>query len=129
MLHMSFTKEEQREITSMNITHYESFEEFERCENLDREEFAERMENGFIQDITLGTYNGATQTTTFRDLTPENNYQAILTDLHETDSYSLLDGREAGDDQEEMSPADYVREYTEFYNIFTLEGHIYINRD
>lgn len=126
---MTVTREEQITSALYGIMEYESFEEFTMCENLDREEFAERMEEGRIQDITLATYNGATQTSTFYELTPENNYQAILTDLHETNSYNLLDGGEAGGDQEEMTQADYVREYTEFYNIFTLEGHIYINRD
>lgn len=112
-----------------NITRYKGMNDFKQdYETLEeaQADFDEKLEKGFIQNITLSTYNGATQESTFFELTDENILEAIYTDLHETDSYSMIEEMEESTD---LTKWDYIRAYTEFSNVFTLNGLVYIERD
>ena len=112
-----------------NITRYKDMNDYKQdYETLEESQadFNEKVENGFIQNITLSTYNGATQESTFYELTDENILEAIYTDLHETDSYAMLNEIEESTD---LTKWDYIRAYTEVYNVFTLNGLVYIERD
>ena len=112
-----------------NITRYKDMNDYKQdYETLEeaQADFNEKVENGFIQNITLSTYNGATQASTFYELTDENILEAIYTDLHETDSYDMLQEIEESTD---LTKWDYIRAYTEVYNVFTLNGLVYIERD
>lgn len=112
-----------------NITRYKDINDYKQdYETLEeaQADFNEKVENGFIQNITLSTYNGATQESTFYELTDENILEAIYTDLHETDSYDMLQEIEESTD---LTKWDYIRAYTEVYNVFTLNGLVYIERD
>lgn len=112
-----------------NITRYKDMNDYKQdYETLEeaQADFNEKVENGFIQNITLATYNGATQESTFYELTDENILEAIYTDLHETDSYDMLQEIEENTD---LIKWDYIRAYTEVYNVFTLNGLVYIERD
>lgn len=112
-----------------NITRYKDMNDYKQgYETLEeaQADFNEKVENGFIQNITLATYNGATQESTFYELTDENILEAIYTDLHETDSYDMLQEIEENTD---LTKWDYIRAYTEVYNVFTLNGLVYIERD
>lgn len=112
-----------------NITRYKDMNDYKQdYETLEeaQADFNEKLENGYIQNITLATYNGATQESTFYELTDENILEAIYTDLHETDSYSMIQEIEENTD---LTKWDYVRAYTEVYNVFTLNGLVYIERD
>ena len=112
-----------------NITRYKDMNDYKQdYETLEeaQADFNEKVENGFIQNITLATYNGATQKSTFYELTDENILEAIYTDLHETDSYDMLQEIEENTD---LTKWDYIRAYTEVYNVFTLNGLVYIERD
>lgn len=112
-----------------NITRYKDMNDYKQdYETLEeaQADFNEKLENGYIQNITLSTYNGATQESTFYELTDENILEAIYTDLHETDSYDMLQEIEENTD---LTKWDYIRAYTEVYNVFTLNGLVYIERD
>lgn len=112
-----------------NITRYKDMDDYKQdYETLEeaQADFDEKLENGYIQNITLSTYNGATQESTFYELTDENILEAIYTDLHETDSYSMIEEMEENTD---LTKWDYIRAYTEVYNVFTLNGLVYIERD
>ena len=112
-----------------NITRYKDMNDYKQdYETLEeaQADFNEKVENGFIQNITLSTYNGATQESTFYELTDENILEAIYTDLHETDSYDMIQEIEESTD---LTKWDYIRAYTEVYNVFTLNGLVYIERD
>lgn len=112
-----------------NITRYKDMNDYKQdYETLEeaQADFNEKVENGFIQNITLATYNGATQESTFYELTDENILEAIYTDLHETDSCDMLQEIEENTD---LTKWDYIRAYTEVYNVFTLNGLVYIERD
>lgn len=112
-----------------NITRYKDMNDYKQdYETLEeaQADFDEKLENGYIQNITLSTYNGATQESTFFELTDDNILEAIYTDLHETDSYSMIEEMEENTD---LTKWDYVRAYTEISNVFTLDGLVYIERD
>lgn len=112
-----------------NITRYKDMNDYKQdYETLEeaQADFNEKLENGYIQNITLATYNGVTQASTFYELTDENILEAIYTDLHETDSYDMLQEIEENTD---LTKWDYIRAYTEVYNVFTLNGLVYIERD
>lgn len=111
------------------VTRYKDMNDYKQdYETLEeaQADFDEKLENGYIQNITLSTYNGATQKSTFYELTNENILEAIYTDLHETDSYSMIAEMEESTD---LTKWDYIRAYTEIYNVFTLNGLVYIERD
>lgn len=112
-----------------NITRYKDMNDYKQdYETLEeaQADFNEKLENGYIQNITLATYNGATQESTFYELTDENILEAIYTDLHETDSYDMLQEIEESTD---LTKWDYIRAYTEVYNVFTIGGLVYVERD
>lgn len=116
-----------RKIALMNIVHYKNFEDYASQWHGDftKEDFKEQIENGFMYEITLGTYNGATQTTQYRELTDRNILDAILTDLSESDLYNCF-----GEFEYDLkTDDDYIRFYTEFFKVFTLNGRIYIDKD
>lgn len=112
-----------------NVTRYKDMNDYKQdYETLEeaQADFNEKLENGYIQNITLSTYNGATQESTFFELTDDNILEAIYTDLHETDFYSMIEEMEESTD---LTKWDYVRAYTEIYNVFTLNGLVYVERD
>lgn len=112
-----------------NVTRYKDMNDYKQdYETLEeaQADFDEKLADGYIQNITLSTYNGATQESTFFELTDENILEAIYTDLHETDSYGMIEEMEENTD---LTKWDYVRAYTEIYNVFTLNGLVYIERD
>ena len=122
-------KERNKALALANVTEYKDMNDYKQdYETLEEAEadFNEKLENGYIQNITLSTYNGATQESTLYELTDENILEAIYTDLHETDSYGMIEEMEENTD---LTKWDYIRAYTEIYNVFTLNGLVYIERD
>lgn len=112
-----------------NVTRYKDMNEYKQEYETPEEaqaDFNEKIADGFIQNITLATYNGATQKNMFFELTDENILEAIYTDLHETDFYGMIDETE---ERTDLTKWEYIRAYTEIYNVFTLDGLVYIERD
>lgn len=112
-----------------NVTRYKDMNDYKQdYETLEeaQADFDEKLAEGYIQNITLSTYNGATQKNTFFELTDENILEAIYTDLHETDYYSMIEEMEESTD---LTKWEYIRAYTEIYNVFTLDGLVYVERD
>lgn len=121
-------KEENIQMALANVTNYKDMNDYKQdYETLAeaQEDFNTELENNTIQNITLATYNGATQESTFFELTDENILEAIYRDLHETDSYAMIQEVE---ENTELTKWDYIRAYTELYNVFTLDGLVYIER-
>lgn len=121
-------KEENIQMALANVTSYKGMNDYKQdYETLAeaQEDFNTELENNTIQNITLATYNGATQESTFFELTDENILEAIYRDLHETDSYATIQEVE---ENTELTKWDYIRAYTELYNVFTLDGLVYIER-
>ena len=122
-------KDSNIQLALANVTKYKDMNDYKQdYETLEeaQADFNEKLENGYIQNITLSIYNGATQENTFYELTDENILEAIYTDLHETDSYGMLQEIEESTD---LIKWEYIRAYTTLYNVFTLDGLVYIERD
>ena len=112
------------------VTRYKDMNEYKQdYETLEeaQADFNEKLADGFIQNITLSTYNGATQESTFFELTDENILEAIFNDLHFGELYTILE--ETEENSENMTKWDYIRVYTALYNVFTIGGLVYVERD
>lgn len=122
-------KERNKALALSNVTRYKAMDDYKQdYETLEeaQADFDEKLENGYIQNITLSTYNGATQESTLYELTDENILEAIYTDLHETDSYGMIEEME---ESTNLTKWDYIQAYTGIFNVFTLDGLVYIERD
>ena len=116
---------EKRQIALSNITHYNDFKEYEKYNNVDREEFKEFLELGSTQEITLGLYNGAIDTFTKRNITDNHIIDAIITEIKESDFYNYFDD-EFIKENNLITINDWVLLYTVFYQVYTLNESIFV---
>ena len=136
---VNFTDKEQNSISLMNVSYYDSKAEYmESCTPDDvvytdeeaAADFSDLMDSGFIQDITCGTYNGATDEFTPWELNNENILDTILNALQEEDFYDLVTQYEEDENAlNEWSNADWIREYSEVYEVFIIGNSVYVNKD
>src|SRR5699024_990602 len=122
---MNSKQNEKIEMILNNIIHYKDFEEFEKYNNLDQEDFKEMMEDGNIQEITLGTYNGAVDTFTKNIINNENIINTIITDIRDIDFHNFFEDEFIKENHIKTS-GDWILLYTEFYEVFTLDNSIYV---
>lgn len=122
---MNIKQNEKIKMSLNNISHYKDFEEFEEYNNLDQEDFKERMEDNYIQDITPGTYNGASDTFTKNIINNENIINTIITDIRDIDFYNFFEDEFIKENNINNS-SDWILLYTEFYEVFTLGNSIYV---
>ncbi|MEB6232589.1 hypothetical protein [Mammaliicoccus sciuri] len=119
---------EQREIALLNITHYNDFKEYQKYNNLDQEEFIRMLKVGHIQDITLGTYNGSTNTFKRDIITSDHIINAINTEIKESDFYNYFEN-EFIEKNNLKTSNDWIRLYAEFYQVYTLNGSIFVEME
>lgn len=105
-----------------NIENYRDMAELCEQKQINADEFSEMMERGFIRDITMGTFNGATNTFQARELTPSNIFEAIYVEIAIGNHAEMLS------DYTEINRA-IVREFTEVYDVFTVGKNIYVDID
>ena len=130
-----FTDKERNNISLMNVSYYDSKAEYIRLSFLGvetdeeaAEVFSDQMDRGFLQDITCGTYNGATDEFTPWELTDNNILDTIWQALNEDDFiFDMVVNQDII--QEDRTNADYIREYTEVYEVFIIGGRVYVNKD
>lgn len=114
-------------IQSSNInvgdTKYKDFEEFSKYKNMDEE-------NGFIIDITCGTYNGATNTFTPWRITDDNIIDTLIQALSDLDYYNII-ANMIDEDISNWKTEQFIYELVSFENIFIIEDtrNIYIDRN
>lgn len=108
-----------------NIDVYKDMKEYTHYTNNTREDLKELQDDGWVMDITPGTYNGALDKTDYSELTTENIYSVLLEDVHEDSFQELL----KDEDEYNASEARKVRLVTEFYKVFTIGQHLYIDYD
>ena len=99
----------------------EKIEEFEGMEN-----------NGFIQNLTLGTYNGATSNFSPRELNKVNIEEAVLTYVNEMELYDYLQenyNSSIGNykNMVEINEKTLIKEFLENYNVFAIGDNIYVD--
>ena len=134
---VNFTDKEQNSISLMNVSYYDSKAEYIRLSFLGvetdeeaAEVFDEQLKSGFIQEITCGTYNGATDEFTPWELNNNNILDTILNALHYEDFYNYVAMySDEMADLENWSNADWIREYTEVYEVFIIGNSVYVNQD
>lgn len=119
-----------KDMALMNVTSYDDMKEYEKYNNMDCEEFKDNIENGFIQDITLGTYNGYNKEFTKRGITENHIIDAIFQDLHELDYYNIAYDNGIFDNENIINWDNirWVYEYSTMNEIFTIGNDIYIKR-
>ena len=122
---MNIKENEKIEIALNNVSYYKDFKEYEKYNNLDQEVFKELLDDGYIQDITLGTYNGSTKTFTKDIINNEHIINAIKTEVIETDFSSFFED-EFIKENDIKNSSDWVLLYTEIYYVFTLDNSIYV---
>ena len=122
---MNIKQNEKIKMILNNIIHYKDFEEFEKYNNLDQEDFKERIEDNYIHDITLGTYNGASDTFTKNIINNENIINTIITDIRDIDFYNFFED-EFIEENKIKTSNDWLLLYTEFFEVFTLGNSIYV---
>lgn len=107
-----------KELALSNITYYKDFEDFQQYEDMTQDEFNELLENYEIQEITLGTYNGATNTFQKREITDGHILDAIETEINESNFIEMF--------EEINNYDDLVELFTNVYNVVVIENDIYI---
>lgn len=122
---MNIKQNEKIEMALNNIAHYKDFEEYEKYNNFDQEDFEERIGDNYIHDITLGTYNGASDTFTKNIINNENIINTIITDIRDIDFYNFFED-EFIEENNIKTSNDWILLYTEFYEVFTLGNSIYV---
>jgi len=109
----------------LNIYTYADMDDYTHYTNNTKEDLEWEQEFGFILDITPGAYNGSLDKTDYSELTTANIYGVLLEEAHEDSFQELL----KDEDGYNTSEARQVRLVTEFYNVFTIGKHLYIDYD
>lgn len=122
---MNIKQNEKIKMILNNVSYYKDFKEYEKYNNLDQEVFKELLDDGYIQDITLGTYNGSTKTFTKDIINNEHIINAIKTEVLETDFSSFFED-EFIKENDIKNSSDWILLYTEIYYVFTLDNSIYV---
>ena len=122
---MNIKQNEKIKMILNNVIHYKDFEEYEKYNNFNKEDFKEMMEDGNIQEITPGTYNGALDTFTKNIINNENIINTIITDIRDIDFYNFFED-EFIEENKIKTSNDWVLLYTEFFEVFTLGNSIYV---
>ena len=134
---VNFTYKVQNNVSLMNVSYYDSKAEYIRLSFLGvktdeeaAEVFDEQLKSGFIQEITCGTYNGAIDKFTPWQLNNNNILDTILNALHYEDFYNYVAMySDEMADLENWSNADWIREYSEVYEVFIIGNSVYVNKD
>lgn len=111
--------------TLNNIEYYKNIDEFLKCQNMDIDQFKDEELNGFIIDITCGTYNGATNDFYKLDINDQNIIFTLKNALSDLDYYEHFEHEEC----EHWSNAKFIYEMATLDNIFIIEDqkNVYID--
>ncbi len=111
-----------------NVVRYDDFEEYSQC-NGDRtqEEFAEYIADGWVGELTPGTYNGATdEFTRVSKLTDGDIIAAIEEEMMDEDFIvEMLEDIYP----EAATPYQQALAFTEVYTVFTIGERLFVDRD
>lgn len=106
------------EFTLSNVDQYKDFKDFQTHEDMTQEEFNEGLENGMIQNITLGTYNGATNEFYKREITDAHIVNAIEVEVQESEFKYMF--------EEIKNHQELVEDFVLFYSLVVIKDDIYI---
>ena len=119
-----------KELILSNITKFKDFEEFSKYENMNKQEFKDNELNGFIINITCGTYNGATNTFTPWRINDNNIIDTLIQTLSDLDYYNIIADM-VDENTNNWSIDKFIYELVTIENIFIIENtkSIYINKN
>ncbi|XWX34230.1 hypothetical protein LMHOCYYV_CDS0006 [Staphylococcus phage PG-2021_4] len=113
------------------VTVFKDMEDYNRRTIDGAEQLDEALQEGFMQDLTRGVYNGATNTFTPNTLNAEELVGALQQYLYETDWLSTLYTQHEDTDDletfEQMTMFDVLGDYLKCYDVFTIGNNIYVN--
>jgi len=119
------TNDEETKCMLYNIDTYKDMDVYTNYTNNNKEDLKELQGDGWIRDITPGTYNGSLDKAYYSDLTTENIYSVLLEEVYEDGFQELLEYF----GENNTSESRQVRLVTEYYNVFTIGNHLYIDYD
>ena len=119
-----------KELILSNIKKYKDFEEFLKYENMNKQEFKDNELNGFIINITCGTYNGATKEFTPWRINDNNIIDTLIQTLSDLDYYNIIADM-VDENTNNWSIDKFIYELVTIENIFIIENikNIYINKN
>ena len=130
------SNKDKHDISLMNISYYNSKSDYmaqtyaDFNDETSADDFNDLIDRGFIHDITCGTYNGALDKFDAWNITDENILNTILNALHEDDFYEFV--AQYIDDINDLNSwrnAEWIKEYTEVYEVFIIDNRVYVNKD
>ncbi|ANT44684.1 hypothetical protein HOR18_gp021 [Staphylococcus phage vB_SscM-1] len=111
------------------VTVFKDMEDYNNKTIDGAEQLDEALQEGFIQDLTRGVYNGATDTFTPNTLNAKELVLAVQQYLYETDWLSTLYTQHEEDDDletfEQLTRFDMLEDYLNCYSVFTIGNRIY----
>ena len=111
------------------VTTYKDMEDYNNKTIDGAEQLEEDLQEGFIQDLTRGVYNGATDTFTPNTLNARELAGALQQYLYETDWLAILYTQHEEDNDletfEQLTLFDVLEDYLNCYNVFTIDNNIY----
>ena len=122
---MKNTNDDEIKCMMLNIDTYKDMADYTHYTNNTKEDLECEQVYGSILDITPGTYNGSLNKIDYSNLTAANIYSVLLEEVHEDSFQELL----KDEDEYNTSEARQVRLVTEFYNVFIIGKHLYIDYD
>lgn len=121
-------KEQYNELFN-KVTVFKDMEDYNNKTIDGAEQLDEALHEGFIQDLTRGTYNGATDTFTHNTLNARELVGALQLYLYETDWLNTLYMQHEDTDDlesfEQMTMFDVLEDYLNCYEVFTIGNNIY----
>lgn len=123
---MLLTEEEVRSIVYWSIDKYKDMAEYCSSKNCTPAEFAENKAEGWIIDITAGTYNGASDTFTPWELTDRNIVEMIRRDMVETEFIAEM--ADIFEPAEVDTLEKQLAAYVSTYYFFTVGGRLYVSQ-
>jgi len=119
------TNDDEIKCMLLNINVYEDMDDYTYYTNNNKEDLKELQEDGWVLDITPGTYNGALDKTDYSELTLSNIYVALFEESKQDSFQYLLEYQ----GESASSEARQVRLVTEVGKVFTIGKHLYIDYD
>lgn len=107
---------------------YENLDEFLKFNNMDKDEFNEKVTDNWYLDCTCGTYNGALDTFSPWEITPENVADSLVRVFYEMEWDLNLIELEGWEDDSKIT-REVILDYLADYNIFIIKDskRIYID--
>lgn len=109
---------------------YDNLEEFLKFNNMDKDEFDNKVMEGWYEDCTCGTYNGALDTFSPWEITPENVADSLIRVFYEMEWDINLVDLEGWEDDSKINRGVILDYFTDS-SIFIIKDskRIYLDMD